>query len=260
LGKPNVAKKFWLNNDPVESHFYNAFSLTFPEGELFFIESVRHFEKSCPDKLRAEVKNFIGQESYHMREHGRFNKHMDPSVYPLKDIAERVKAVLKVAKARGPDICLMATAMMEHITAIMADDFLKNPQLFDGVDEDTKKLWLWHALEEAEHKGVAYDVWLETRKNKNNLISYLIRLRSFIIASNIFMINLTWITIKLLRADGFKGISPWIMYFQYLVNPRGLWRRHWKAYFRWLKPNFHPWEIQNQNLILQWRKNLNLEN
>ncbi|MBM4204256.1 MAG: metal-dependent hydrolase [Gammaproteobacteria bacterium] len=40
--QPSAATpKYWFGGLPFETHFFNALSTTFPEGERFFIQSVR---------------------------------------------------------------------------------------------------------------------------------------------------------------------------------------------------------------------------
>ncbi|WP_163614760.1 metal-dependent hydrolase, partial [Klebsiella pneumoniae] len=55
-----------------------------------------------------------------------------------------------------PSRQLAATAALEHLTAIMADCLLSNPRWLEGADPTMARLWRWHALEETEHKAVAY--------------------------------------------------------------------------------------------------------
>ena len=49
---------------------------------------------------------------------------------------------------------------LEHFTAILAHELLADPRHLAGADRETADLWRWHACEEIEHKGVAYDTWL----------------------------------------------------------------------------------------------------
>ena len=66
--------RYWFDNDQFKSMLLTALSCTFPEGERFFVRSVRYFQKSIQDPmLREEVKGFIGQEAHHGNEHDAFN-------------------------------------------------------------------------------------------------------------------------------------------------------------------------------------------
>ena len=54
---------------------------------------------------------------------------------------------------------LALTVAMEHFTASLAEFLLKNPEAMDTVDPTVRKMMLWHAVEEIEHKAVAFDVY-----------------------------------------------------------------------------------------------------
>ena len=52
----------------------NALSTLFPEGEQFFVDSVRHYKDQITDPvLQAEIVGFVGQEAMHSKEHEAFN-------------------------------------------------------------------------------------------------------------------------------------------------------------------------------------------
>ena len=62
--------KDWHEQGPFITHFFNALSLLFPQGELFFMDSVRHYRQRIDDPaLKKEIQGFIGQEAMHSREH-----------------------------------------------------------------------------------------------------------------------------------------------------------------------------------------------
>ena len=49
--------KYWFGGDQFKSLLLTALSCTFPEGERFFVRSVRHYQKAISDpKLREEVQ------------------------------------------------------------------------------------------------------------------------------------------------------------------------------------------------------------
>ncbi len=53
---------------------------------------------------------------------------------------------------------------LEHFTAILAHQLLADPRHLEGAEKETADLWRWHAVEEIEHKGVAYDTWLHATR------------------------------------------------------------------------------------------------
>ncbi len=81
----------WLGGDPVATAVFNALSLTFPDGERLFIDSVRAFRSRSQGKLAEDARAFIAQEAIHSREHASLNAHLDRSHYPVERI-ERLGA------------------------------------------------------------------------------------------------------------------------------------------------------------------------
>ena len=76
FGRGRAMKRWWLNDDPFATAFYNALSVTFPKGEAFFVDSVRAFRDGAAPKLAGEIQAFIKQEVLHTREHVAFNRHV----------------------------------------------------------------------------------------------------------------------------------------------------------------------------------------
>ena len=62
--------KYWFAEDIFLTHFFNAISSTFAEGERFFIRSVRHYAKQIKDpQLIRQISAFTGQEGQHSKQH-----------------------------------------------------------------------------------------------------------------------------------------------------------------------------------------------
>ncbi|HCO08203.1 MAG TPA: metal-dependent hydrolase, partial [Acinetobacter ursingii] len=58
--------RFWFAGDPFRTRVFDALSLTFPDGERYFIECVRLFRDKIQDPdLQARVADFIKQEAQH---------------------------------------------------------------------------------------------------------------------------------------------------------------------------------------------------
>jgi len=147
--------RWWNGGDPVATALYNALSATFPEGEAFFVESVRRYRDGAPTRLGQEIKAFTTQEAIHSREHAAFNKAAIEAGYDLKMLEDRVHWRLGLVKERPPIASLAATMALEHFTAILAHELLRDPAHLGKAEPDSAALWKWHAAEEIEHKGVA---------------------------------------------------------------------------------------------------------
>src|SRR5205085_11919204 len=122
--------------------------------------SVRAFREGAPPKLAEEIKGFTTQEAIHSREHDAFNKRAADAGYDLSKLEQRVSERLAITRDRPPIVNVAATMALEHFTAILPHELLANPRHLEGAETETADLWRWHAVEEIEHKGVAYDTWL----------------------------------------------------------------------------------------------------
>lgn len=151
----------WHEQGSHVSHFFNALSLLFPAGELFFMDSVRHYREQIHDpELKRQIQGFIGQEAMHSREHVRYNDLLQDAGLPAHLLDRRLRMILDFQKKHFPAAFNLAiTVALEHYTAILADLLLRDPSRFGDSVEGYRQMWLWHALEETEHKSVSYDVF-----------------------------------------------------------------------------------------------------
>ncbi|MFN8018866.1 MAG: metal-dependent hydrolase [Acidimicrobiales bacterium] len=156
--------RHFVGGDLLLSHLAAVFSSVFPEGEAFFVRSVRHYRSTIVDPELAErVTGFIGQEMVHAREHRRLDEHLARLGYPVRHLDRRAHWGLRIVEAAlPPSVLLAATAALEHVTATLADAILGSDEvraLF--LDDEVRDLVVWHAVEEAEHRSVAFDVYQE---------------------------------------------------------------------------------------------------
>ena len=155
-------ERHFAGGDVVESHYAAALSALFPEGEDFFVRSVRHYRDEITDPdLKRAVTGFIGQEAMHGREHRCLNERLAELGYPTLRIDRVVGRFLKFRERLLPPIANLAfTAAAEHFTATLAELVLTDERVRRaGGDGPVAQLLTWHALEESEHKAVAFDVY-----------------------------------------------------------------------------------------------------
>jgi len=237
--------KYWQNGDPIATAFYNSLSLTFPRGEAFFIESVKAYRDIAPKKLQKEIRAFIQQEVIHSREHLALNRRVEESGYDVSRIETRITESLDLTKVRPKIANLAATMILEHFTAIMAQQFIADERPWANSD----RLWLWHASEEIEHKGVAYDTWLHATRDWSPVRRWLIRSTFMARISLGFVKNRTKGILDLLAQDGYTGArARWGLFRYALVGP-ALLRRIFRPWMQFFKPGFHPWDIDDRHLI-----------
>ena len=157
-----VPQHFAGDGNVLMSHLWASMSAVFPDGEDFFVRSVRHFRDRIEDPaLKRQVAGFIGQEAMHGREHRVFNDKLADLGYPVEPIAKWSSRFMRLRERLLPAQANLAlTVTLEHVTALLAEVIL--------TDEDTQRLlgheavrdvFYWHALEESEHKAVAFDVY-----------------------------------------------------------------------------------------------------
>lgn len=241
--------RHWLNNDLIATAFFNALSITFPRGEAFFIDSVRAFRDGVPGKLAGEIAAFIKQEVVHSREHLAFNRQVTDQGYDVSRLDADVTMVLDLAYGRPPVLRLAATMALEHFTAILAHELLRDPRYLEGADTELAALWRWHAIEEIEHKGVAHDTWVHATRDWPRLKRWWVKTLMMLIVTRHFLHHRARGMMELLRQDGITGFRAWGGLLRYALLRPGILRRvalPWASYFL---PGFHPWKVDDRALI-----------
>ena len=249
FGRAAKPGKWWLAGNPVATHWHNALSATFPRGEAMFIESVKAHRDGVPPKLEGEIRAFVKQEINHTREHLVFNNAAIEAGYDLASIDRRLEANLALTKDRPPIINLAVTIALEHYTAMMAHDFLANPKHFAGAEPDSAAMWKWHAMEEIEHKGVAYDTFLHATRSWTKWRRWKLKSIMMLLVSGSFLKNRWNDTLELLAQDGITGPKVKLQLAWYLVGSPGVLRRVFPAWCSYFLPGFHPWNHDDRALI-----------
>ena len=242
----------WMG-DQVATAVFNALSLTFPDGEKMFIDAVRHFRPQLTGKLLEDVQGFIAQEGIHAREHAVLNRLVDRERYPVAEIEAMIRARIDMARERGPYAMLFSTIALEHFTAMMAEDHMAHPELFAGTPAEIERMWRWHAMEETEHKAVAFDVFLEVTKHWTPLLRWRRRMLSMMIVTWNFTRNIAKYSAMLLVAEGYSPEAARKAVRGYLWGRPGMFRRGWRTYFAWYRPGFHPWDVDNRAELAGWK-------
>ena len=241
--------RLWHGGSVEATAIYNALSTTFPEGEAFFVESVRKFRDGAPPKLAEEIKGFTTQEAIHSREHDAFNRRAADAGYDLSKLEARVGERLAIARARPPIVNVAATMALEHFTAIIAHELLANPKHLDGAEKDAADLWRWHACEEIEHKGVAYDTWLHATAHWTRWKRWKVKAKVMLYVTRNFLVDRTQGALELMRQDGVTGVRAWGRLLWYLWVRPALFRKIAGAWLKFFLPGFHPWNEDDRNLL-----------
>lgn len=248
-GQATVQQRWWHGNDPFATAFYNALSVTFPKGEAYFVESVRAFRDGTPARLAGEIRAFTKQEVMHSREHVAFNRRVADAGYDVSKLEATVAELLELTKDRPAIANLIVTMSLEHFTAIIAQQLLANPKHLAGADPELRRLWKWHAAEEIEHKGVAYDTFLHATRDWSNWRRWKLRSLIMLRVTRDFTVNRIKGMLVLLEQDNITGPRALLGILNYAFSSPGILRKvagAWAAYFR---PGFHPWNHDDRHLI-----------
>jgi len=246
------ARRLWHGGRVEATAIYNALSATFPRGEAFFVESVRAFRDGAPDKLADEIKSFTTQEVIHSREHLAFNRRAADSGYDLAKLEAQVLKRLAVTKSKPPIVSLAATMALEHFTAILAHQLLRDPTHLAGADREAAELWRWHACEEIEHKGVAYDTWLHATRHWTRGRRWKVKAKVMLFITRNFVVDRTAGALELMRQDGLEGPRAWARLLWYLWVRPGMFRKIAGAWLKFFLPGFHPWNEDDRALLLAY--------
>ena len=243
--------RHWVRGDPYATAFFNALSAVFPQGETFMIRSIVPWVERVPPSLAREVTSFIAQEAGHAREHIAMNRGMIEAGYDVDPLERRIKRFVKLFENASDMVKLTATMCFEHFTAIVAAEILKNSHHLHGADAELRELWLWHGIEEVEHKGVAFDVWQYATREWSPAKRWLWRSFFMVAITASFFINRTLGQIELLRQDGvgFRTALPNILRHGFAEG--GIARNVTRPWFSFFRPGFHPWDIDDRLLIAE---------
>ena len=257
FGREASLTRLWHGGRVEATAIYNALSTTFPKGEAFFVESVRAFRKGAPPKLAEEIKAFTTQEAIHSREHDAFNRRAQRSGYDLSKLEAQVEKRLAIAEGRPPVANVAATMALEHFTAIIAHQLLADPSHLEGADGEAADLWRWHAVEEIEHKGVAYDTWLHATAHWPRWMRWKIKAQLMLYVTRNFVVDRTAGALELMRQDGVTGLKAWRLLLWYLWVRPGMFRKIAGAWVHYFLPGFHPWNVDDRHLLAAYEATAN---
>jgi uncharacterized protein len=237
-------------SDPAGALLYGALSAVFPQGERFFIESVRqHFDVVQDPKIRADITAFVRQEVNHTREHAAMNALIAEDGYDLASVEHRTATYLDKIGQRSPLRQLMFTVCLEHFTAVFAHALLANPKHLAAASPLERRIWLWHAVEEVEHKAVAFDVFASVTASWSGPRRWLFR--------NLSMIETLWLFLKVmaLHLADLRAQEPrpertrWRAVMVLLLWDPALLADLAPQILRFFVPGFHPWQHDDSELL-----------
>jgi hypothetical protein len=241
--------RHWFGGHRVASIAVDALNLLFPAGERFFVRSVRHYQKQLDDpELVAQVRGFMGQEVRHGMEHERFFATLEAQGFDLQRFLRLYDRVAYgiIEPASSPALRLSVTVALEHFTAHLAELALRRG-LVAQMHPEVRALIEWHALEEIEHKSVAFDV-LEAVDDR-----WLLRAAGMLVGASVLGGFFAIAFVDLLLQDLAMGATPETTR-RWPFDPRrvGL----VEAVRTYLTPRFHPDQRDDGPLVAPLREAL----
>lgn len=232
--------RFWFGDDPFKTRMFDALSLTFPDGERYFIESVRLFRDKIKDPdLQLRVADFIRQEAQHGMAHDKMNQVMRDQGMPVDQFIRILNKIFKFElKNRSPQYNIAMTAAAEHLTALMAETFYSHKKTLREAHPYVRALLAWHAIEEMEHRDVAFDVMQQVGEVSESTRKFAL------VLTTVMMLGFTTYRANImLKYDGFSRLErlrltaqglPWF------IGRDGMLTKMRSQYLDWFKKDFHP--------------------
>jgi predicted metal-dependent hydrolase len=161
----------WVPDDPLTTHTIDVLHLLLPAGERWFVHIYKQVLPMITDeRLKADVKGFMGQEAVHARAHTAVLDHLDahgldptPFTKDVEFLFNRLggdDAVPAFMRSWWLIARVGVVAAIEHFTAVLGAWILDSPALDEaGADPTMLDLLRWHGAEEVEHRSVAFDVF-----------------------------------------------------------------------------------------------------
>jgi uncharacterized protein len=255
FGESRIFGQYFVDDDIVFSHFVAGLSAAFPHGEEAFIRSVHWFADSITDPvLKKRVAGFIGQESMHAQQHRQLNDKLVDKGYPIGwwDSNAFKERRIRFERRIGGSANLAITAALEHYTAVLAERVLGNDEIqaIPG-DPEVWNLLNWHALEELEHKSVAFDVYRAVGGSELVRIAVMAALIAFTVPFVAIALAVS------LARDAVARRQPRRLVREAYALLRGpLFRGFLADLAKYLRRDFHPDDIDTSALLERWHEEL----
>ncbi len=251
----DLPKHLAVEGDLVTSHLIAVLSAVFPDGEAYFIRSVAAVRHEIDDRhLLDRVSGFVGQEAHHGREHRALNARLASFGYPTAAMERYVRAVVTACERfLSIRTNVAVTAGLEHYTATLAAQLLGDPAARGQIGhEGVRSMFLWHALEESEHKAVAFDVYREIGGSDR------LRILTMYLINAAFVVEVSaWTAVSLLTDRDTRRHPISLL--------RSLWRLRRSPFLTrdaliqvldYTRQDFHPDDHDTTGLIDSWRSRL----
>lgn len=251
--------KFYMQAEWASAYFA-ALSIFLTYGEDLVIETARYHRDLIKDPvLKQRLTALIGQEALHSKIHDEYNDAMIPRNLPVTLYRKLAEAVFDNLLLKFPQpLKLSLMSGIEHFTAVLAEYMMRNEENFYHSDDVRGRgLWMWHMLEESEHKDVAYDVYQQING------SYPLRMAGFAIAAVTLFGGVSAGALMLpffRRPKNLVDINFWkegINSYALLFGPkRGVFGSSIKHIVDYVRPSFHPNDHDASEYLAYYKQKL----
>ena len=251
--------KFYLNAE-LASAYFGSLSIFLTFGEDLVIDTARYHRDLLSDPLlKQRVTSLIGQEALHSRLHDEMNDTYRDVGLPVELFRTLAGYVFDYGFNRLPQpMKLSLMAGIEHFTAVLAEYMMNHEEVFfHSQDEKQRAIWMWHMLEESEHKDIAYDVFQSLSNN------YALRVAGFFPA---LITILVLISFASFFVPFYRKPSNLISWKYWKEMPRsvslifglkdGVYGSSLKHIFDYLRPSFHPNDYDTTPFLEYYKKRL----
>ena len=250
-----LPKHFAYDGDLIMSHVVATLSSVFPDGEDYFVRAVERAQDRVTDPaLRQDVEGFLGQEEMHGREHRVLNERLSELGYPTRAIGAYVRWLFRNReRIHNERLHLAFTAALEHYTATLAETLLTNPEARAEIGHDgVRSLLVWHALEESEHKAVAFDVYRHVGGSERMRITTMWMTHAlFVLETGLWTMISLAMDPEARRHPGRVLRSLTRLRRSPFASPRAV-----RQLLEYTHSGFHPNDRDTSELIAQWRATL----
>ena len=251
--------RYWFDNSPLKTHFMNGLSLLIPAAENTVIHTLKETQPELKDpELRAQITEMIAQESWHSYSHRKYNEWLTKIGLPGPELASEFFHHLITGKKirdrkNGKAFWVPALVGGEHNAVCIMEYLLERPAMLATMHPHFRQAWVWHCIEEIEHKGSSLDMWYDTAELYNRK-KYKLKLISVIVATklNYFLMKNTF---ALLKHDNelwkWRTLKDGLSFF---LGRDGIITNTFIPFFKCLSSNWNPWDHDTRYLIEQYNK------
>ncbi|MDY7224923.1 metal-dependent hydrolase [Hyalangium rubrum] len=234
---PHSIPRHWLAGNPVRTHFFNAINLFVVSFEDFMGRVMRSRLSHLKDPdFERQIRGFMGQEATHSFVHAKYLQNLREQGYQIDRYLNVCEHIFShwFERRLGMLLCVATIAGFEHLTALLAEIILSG-KMMRGAEPSMAEAWEWHAAEEIEHKSLAFDLLMATRR------SYLLRMVGALLGALVVAGFIGVGLVMLLRQEGLLWRKQtWKDLKELLFGPNRMAVRAVAIFVEYFRPGFHP--------------------